>query len=180
MSEKPYCVFIDIESTGTDFSKDLILEVGAVAVNDRLEMLASISNAIKWEPGQLSRATWPGMWDMHSKSGLLADVFAKSTDRLPKVDYDLARWLQDLGHKPRSVVVAGNSVGQFDIPMIKANMPHTADMLSHHAYDISGFARFAEFSGFVRPKVDMPHRALADCMIEIDEARALRRFLGRV
>jgi oligoribonuclease (3'-5' exoribonuclease) len=176
---KPFAVLIDLESTGTNTQVDALLELAAIAVDESLEEIASISYTIATTKEALAKGTWSGFWQMHGINGLINDAL-HDNDRVPldAVDASFARWLKVLGYDGKDVVLAGNSIGQFDIPMIHAQMPVTAGMLHYRAVDISAQAReLKRIVGFERKDREMPHRAYGDCVIELEEWRGMDLFL---
>lgn len=176
---KPFAVLIDLESTGTDVDLDALLEIGAIAVDEELNILKEFSAVIRVTQEQLLRGTWDGFWKMHGLNGLLTE--ALSTDGSYDksfIDRGFAQWLMSMGYEGKDVVLAGNSIGQFDIPMIHAQLPITSSMLHYRAIDISAQAReLARVVGFVRSDREMPHRGHEDCRLELEEWRDQGVFL---
>lgn len=167
---------LDLETSGLDPAKDQILEVGAIAVTAELEEIARFERVV-WFSGWCVEGVSPFVREMHTKNGLWGDC-----ERAPaspvRVDSELAGWLVSLGARPGSVVLAGHSI-HFDHGFLKAQFPETAKLLSHRLMDFGAFARFLREScgAMYLPNAEMPHRAMADCEIELAEAREMRRAI---
>lgn len=177
---KPFAIIIDLESTGTDVKVDALLEIGAIAVDEELNNLSEFSQVVHTTRTQLLQGTWPDFWKMHGLNGLITEASDPYSNlpSLASVDESFVQWLLAFGFVGQDVVLAGNSIGQFDIPMIRAQMPLTASMLHHRAIDISAQAReLVRVVEFVRTERNLPHRALADCKGELEEWRDQGVFL---
>lgn len=168
---------LDLETTGLDPATDQIVEVGAIAVDADLKELARFESPAYFAPSLVAGVT-PFVREMHEKNGLWRATSSWSmTPLLPQVDFRLFLWLSSLGATPGSVVLAGHSI-HFDQGFLKAQLPETAKLLSHRLMDFGAFARFLVDCGLGLPKCpDMPHRAMADCEIELAEAQAMRRAI---
>lgn len=179
----PAFVFLDLESTGTDFEQDSILETGVLVVNSDWQNLGSFHALHETSREQWAQCTWAGALDMHTKNGLIADLaYAQETTHF--VDIRLHNWLvTNFGAQRHSLIMAGRSIGQFDLPMIKKQMPLTASLFSHRVMDTSVVERFLALSGIINPaKTEPRHRGLSDCLDELEAARwfslRLRRLVG--
>ena len=169
----PTYVFLDLESTGTDFELDSILETGVVVVDSAWNNIGAFQALHKTSPELWARGTWPGALDMHTKNGLLGDL-VHATEVTHYVDIRLHNWLIANWNPERySLIMAGRSIGQFDYPMIKKQMPLTASLFSHRVMDTSVVERFCAPCGITFPgKKEHPaHRGLADCLDELEAAR---------
>lgn len=180
-TKKPWAVFVDLESTGTNVRRDLLLEVGCCAVDELLNIVSEFHRVVRVEDAkELANATWPGFWKMHGDNGLLAECMAGEAMLKDTVDQSLSIWLRGLGFSPEDkFMMAGNSIGQFDHPMMHAQLPLAARFLSHRTVDVSATARILKaLSNFPRVERELPHRALADCRLEVEELRDIRDWLG--
>ncbi len=175
---KPFAVLVDLESTGTNVQVDALLEIGAIAVDEELNNLGELDLLIHVQQPQLLAGTWEGFWKMHSLNGLITDATSGEGYNKQSADFEFANWLRSFGFTGKDVVLAGNSIGQFDIPMIHAQLPLTAAMLHYRAIDISAQAReLVRVVKFPRREREMPHRGLADCRLELEEWRDQGVFL---
>lgn len=182
-------VWFDLETTGLlgdgpDGSKpgDLygngqLLEWAAVLCEDDRDgdyaEVAAYTAVVKPE-------TWLEMSDfvrsMHSRNGLLKDL-TSATTTLAESDDFLADMCVDLGAKPRSVSLAGNSV-HFDLAWCRVKLPRFATFLSHRVYDVSTLIKAMRTYGPGFSDGDPAHRALDDVRQSIAAARAFRKAVG--
>lgn len=180
---QPTYIFLDLESTGTNFELDSILETGVVVVDSAWNNIGAFQALHKTTPEQWARGTWDGAVEMHTKNGLIADlVHAQEVTHF--VDIRLHNWLLENFEIGRySQVMAGRSIGQFDYPMIKRQMPLTASLFSHRTMDTSCVERFLAPCGIINPlKTEPKHRGLQDCFDELESAiwytQRLKRLVG--
>lgn len=110
---------------------------------------------------------------MHTRNGLLADV-DRATATVADADAFLAGICEELGAKPRTISLAGNSV-HFDAAWIRVWMPQFAAYLSHRVFDVSTLIRAMQTWGSGFARVDPAHRALDDVRQSIAAARAFRK-----
>lgn len=170
MSKVKY-VILDIETTGLDELNDAILEVGAIAVDADLNVVGTVDFVVRPRPSQLESMN-DFCRKMHTDNGLL-EVVQDGLDP-HDADEELACWLRySLECEDRSVVIAGHSIA-FDHKFLKAQFPLTAKLLHYRTLDSSVPAQLMRDVGFdLGPKPEMPHRAMADCLLEYDELKAL-------
>lgn len=176
---------LDLETEGLDPKTDSILEVGAISIFDDLTVSSDFTNFCQGRPvAELSDF----IRGMHTKNDLLADIHTAAACGWVRqerhLDADLALWLEVQGYQKGSVVLAGNSV-HFDHAFIKARFPETARFLHYRVKDIGQLAREIREQCALEgidvqrlglwPTPEMPHRAYADAVIELDEWRQIRR-----
>jgi oligoribonuclease len=170
--------WLDLEMTGLDPAKDVILQAALVVTDAQLTPIEEFVVDV-WAPeGALARMV-PFVRDMHTKSGLLERV-ARS-----KVDVGAAeRQLLEriTGHIPYPAVLCGNSIGQ-DKRFVERHMPGLAGYLSYRTIDVSSIKILAKlwYGGgavFDKPK-DREHDALFDVQNSIAELAHYRKTLFR-
>lgn len=174
-------MWIDLETTGLDPANGVVLEFAVVlcedARGDNFAPVAQYAGAVHHDAAALDKLPIDDFVKrMHDKNGLWADV-AASTTTLADVDAFLAALAASLGGKPRGIVIAGSSV-HFDRAWIRQHMPAFDAWLSHRVFDVTTLRRAVEAWG---PAVEWPkrdaHRALADVLATIQEARVARAAL---
>lgn len=202
MTSLTYLVF-DLESTGVRFDADHVLEIGAIAIDDDFNKIATYS-ALVCVPMSLVNEALDNQFkggvqdtfvrDMHTKNGLLHDLAVSENFDLatqgtrrtqPAAAYadcagQFTGWLVEQGYTPGNVVLVGHSIATFDVPMLKAKMPLIHNWLSHRTMDFGGIGRFLRKQCMApipeTPKEEWPHRGLADCEIELAESQACIRM----
>lgn len=120
----------------------------------------------------------PFVLNMHTNNGLLAEV-ATSTTTLEESDEFLANLcLTEFKAKPRSLTIAGNSVGQLDYPWICQKLPQFAKFLHHRVFDVSTLQRAHEEWRGTEPIRGTAHRALDDIYQSLKACKAWREQAG--
>ena len=161
----------DVETTGLDATKDKLLEVAFLLLNEQWEEIDRIQFVVQhphWLRDLTISKTDEYVVQMHTDNGLWDDVFG--TDPHPNrtsrnfVDGRLAGWL--LGHvdEMEEVRVIGNSL-RLDLNFIEHHLPLVDQLISHRSIDVSAVESFLVYglglSKFERPKVSS-HRAMDD------------------
>lgn len=167
--------WIDLEMTGLDTSKDVILQAAVIITDAELQHLESYVVDVWQPPGALDSMV-PFVRAMHEKTGLL--------DRVAASEVDLRRAEQELlarvaGHCPYPAILCGNSVGA-DKAFIHRYMPGLAGYLHYRILDVSSLKIV---SGLWNPRArfqkpnDREHDALFDIENSIAELRHYREHL---
>jgi oligoribonuclease len=170
--------WIDLEMTGLDPRKDVILQAALIVTNSRLEPLAEYCADV-WQPPENLAHMTPFVRDMHEKSGLLSRV-ARSKADLGSVERDLLKVIAE--HCDFPAVLCGNSIGQ-DRRFVDAYMPGLAGYLHYRVLDVSSLKILAELwygseAKYKKPK-EGAHDALFDIRQSIAELRHYRTKLMR-
>lgn len=173
-----HMLWLDLETTGVDESKDSIIEVGAVLTDLELTELDSYSMLVRPTDMALGRLYRNEIVrGMHTDNGLL-DALSGPDDlpRIGQVDHRIVDWLVDLTTGKRAIL-AGSGVGHFDRRFIKAHMPQLDQRLTHWCIDVGVIRRFfhqVTGSTFTPPAKN--HRALDDVYGHLEEGRAMARY----
>ncbi|HRE00672.1 MAG TPA: exonuclease domain-containing protein, partial [Ilumatobacteraceae bacterium] len=69
-------VWMDLEMTGLDASKDVIVEIATIVTDDQLRIVAEGPDLVIHQPPQALELMVPFVRDMHTRSGLLAAIEA--------------------------------------------------------------------------------------------------------
>jgi oligoribonuclease len=179
-------VWIDLETTGLDEKKDVILEVFVAVTDGMLEYYEEGPNIqIMYEDLDQrieGMEEWPKK--MHTKSGLL-EKCKQSKYTLEETETQICMFLEnvlDPSHwhgKRRDVPVAGNSV-HFDVSFLKKYMPNTLKYTSHRIIDVSTINECAKR---LRPDLlpHLPrkyyrHTARSDILESINELRFYNKY----
>lgn len=163
-------IWMDIETTGLDPLTGSILEVAAIAVNDRLDEVARFHVVLH----SLMMPEEP-VRTMHTDSGLLL-ACQYSAVQETDADYQFCGWLDGL--KQESLVMAGSGVSHFDRPWLKDHAWLSADKFEYWMVDVGVMRRGLKILGVGVP--DPPkkrHRAMDDAEQHLSEFRLLGEVL---
>ncbi len=166
--------WIDLETTGSDINYEEIIEVGLAITDDKLNILDEYA----WVIGDLDYQDRllrmdDVVIDMHTKSGLLADVLKSGTGtgNIQDVDEQVSAILTNLGGG-QHIPLAGSGVLHFDRQFIKKFMPKTNKRLTYWGLDVGVVRRFLRLAGVPIPNSgNLTHRALEDVRAHIAEAK---------
>ena len=173
-----HLIWIDLEMTGLDPSRDSILEIATIVTDKSLNIFAEGPElAIQHEPARLEAMDdWNR--NQHRKSGLWQRVLESTTDLATAealtVDF-LARWVP-AGKSP----MCGNSICQ-DRRFLYRLMPRLEKFFHYRNLDVSTIKELARRWA---PEVhksfskESTHTALSDVRDSIDELRYYRQFMG--
>ena len=172
--KKAKLLWIDLEMTGLDPSKDKILEVAAIATDMKLEEIARYEAVVKVSEDLMKERMVGEFWDKNSASrdGLMAQN--KDGKPVSEVEKELLEFLdQNFG---KEVYLAGNSIHQ-DRKFIEREMPEFNKRLHYRMLDVSAWKIYFENAldkKFVKPE---NHRALDDIEGSIEELKWYLTFL---
>lgn len=189
MTTSPSICVLDIETNGLDRAVHSILEVGAIAVDSKLQSLSEFSmvrggpvgGSAEGESKTLYELADDFVRDMHTRNGLW-DAVRNSPHSLEDLDMALAGWFQFAGFTRGSVILAGHTI-DFDHSFVSEQLPNAARWLHYRKDELGGVARFLTRAGVrvgLTPKDRYPHRGLEDCRIELQDAQALHREVQRL
>ena len=175
-SDRPALLFLDLETTGLDPEQGVILEIAAVAVNERLEALRSCAFLIRHEVYPLSE------WCLvqHRESGLL-NACAQSEFNTRDAEISIIKfceifaprndWGEPAVEAIKPIILAGDSI-HFDRAWIKKHMRQLERILHYRMVDVSTLKELHRiFNLPAAPEEGLPHRALADCLRSIDKLK---------
>jgi oligoribonuclease len=132
---------MDLEMTGLDIGRHVIVEVATLITDDDLAIVAEGPDlVVSATPEQLD-----GMDDfvreMHTKSGLLAEIAASDTTLAEAGEATLA-FIREHVKKARTVPLAGNSIGT-DRRFLSAQLPEIEEFLHYRSVDVSTIKELA-------------------------------------
>lgn len=176
-------LWLDLETTGSDETKDCIIEIGCVLTTADLEPVAEFTSVVQPNAEGLGRMMLnPIVRDMHKANGLLDAVLCiNGEEEVPPVHHvtgALLRWLDDNGAKQGKLVLAGSGVGHFDRRFIARFMPQLDRFMRYWCIDIGVIRRAHEMWVGEGPLCHFndgkTHRALDDARSHLAEAQAFR------
>ena len=167
-------VWIDLEMTGLDPEKDLILEIATVMTDCRLEPVAEGSNITINQPEELLLSMDEWAITHHEKSGLLDDVKRSSYD-CQRAEQETLEFLSIYCKKGESPL-CGNSVWQ-DRQFLKRHMPTLEEFFHYRNIDVSSIKELVRrwYPSLPPYEKRTSHRALSDIKESINELRYYRK-----
>lgn len=172
-------LWLDLETTGLNPEKDLILEIGLVATEGLDRILDSTSIVIDHGAVHLT----PTVLGMHLDNGLLKDIGTRGV-KVPEAYAQAITFLDTwFGSDAESYTVGGSGIDRFDIPFLKA-APEPLCWLPESFYygtlDTSGLKRILKTAGItLEARGGATHRAVADAEDSFRLAQALVKRAAR-
>lgn len=184
MSKAKYLLWVDLETTGTDETRDQILEIGAVITraypgDSKYWVLHTDASGRPAHWTKVLQLTTQGreriqqnetVLKMHRENGLLDAVMWDHCVNAEIADRQMSEWLasatlrdrqptsgEATDLQPRDFMLAGSGVAHFDRRFINAYLPSVARWLDYPALDIGVTRRQMESVG-----VDMTGYPVSD------------------
>jgi oligoribonuclease len=162
---------MDLEMTGLDPARHVIVEIATLITDDDLVVVAEGPDVIVHAGGDELDEMDETVRAMHTGSGLLAAVEASSTSLL-----EAGRETLDFLHRhipeARTVPLCGNSIGT-DRRFLAAQLPEIEDFLHYRSIDVSSLKelcrRWYPAILATAPAKAQAHRALDDIRESIAE-----------
>lgn len=175
MRSEKNLVWIDLEMTGLDLERDVILEVGMIITNSDLEIIGEELSLVIQQPRELLTNMNSWCKEQHAKSGLIDAVLA-STCTLVEAEQEMLVLL-DTWCVRQKAILCGNSVFN-DRAFLHRWMPSIDRFLNYRIIDVSTVKELVHrwFAGnrFTSFKKSDAHRALSDIRESIQELRHYR------
>ncbi|MBV7301502.1 oligoribonuclease [Corynebacterium sp. TAE3-ERU2] len=172
-------VWIDLEMTGLDPARHVIVEIAAVVTDAQLNILGEgvdiVVHASEEELAQMDDF----VANMHASSGLTEEITA-STISLAEAEQTVLELIAEHCDPEHPAPLAGNSIAT-DRAFIKAHMPALDAALHYRMVDVSSVKELARRWQprvyYHQPDKGLAHRALADIVESIRELDYYRRAL---
>lgn len=192
--------WIDLEATGLDAAKHVILEVAAIVTDDQLLEIDRFHRVVRWVPARMLALLGPDsseaeiksvaavlkidrvVIDLHTKGGLWAEA-AQSEHALADVDTQLAVFLSKTSVEPdgQKAQIAGSSIW-LDRSFMSVHMPLALRQLHYRCIDVTTLNELARrcwprlHQG--RPAKREVHRAMPDIEDSLDLCRYYAAQIG--
>jgi oligoribonuclease len=169
-------VWLDLEMTGLDVNRHVIVEIAALVTDGALEPLDDGIDLIVHQPAAALAEMDDFVRKMHTRSGLVAEIEAST---LPLAEAGDAAIAYIRGHVPEPGIapMCGNSIG-VDRRFLDQQLPELDRFLHYRSIDVSSFKelcrRWYPDVYRKRPSKAETHRALADVGESIAELRYYR------
>ena len=169
-------VWLDLEMTGLEVARHVVVEIALLATNDDLEPLdEGIDMVVHQPPDTLDRMD-DFVRTMHTSSGLLTEIEA-STLSLEDAQHAALEYVRRHVPDARTAPLCGNSIG-VDRRFMHAYLPELDEYLHYRSIDVSSLKelcrRWYPDAYRKRPAKQEAHRALGDVHESIAELRYYR------
>jgi oligoribonuclease len=173
---------MDLEMTGLDPARDVIVEIATLVTDDQLEIVAEGPDLVIHQPADALVAMSDIVREMHTRSGLLPAIEA-STTSLTDAGAATLDFIRAHVPAPRSVPLCGNSIGT-DRRFLATHLPEIEDYLHYRSVDVSTIKelalRWAPAVVEAAPRKATTHRALDDIRESVAELQWYRDHLFRL
>jgi oligoribonuclease len=172
-------VWMDLEMTGLDHTRDLIVEIATIVTDDELRVIAEGPDLVIHADDAALAAMDPVVVEMHTRSGLLAAI-RESTVTLEEAGKATFAFIREHVTEPRTVPLCGNSIGT-DRRFLASYLPEIEHYLHYRSVDVSSVKElvkrwYPDLTSAMQRKSGA-HRALDDIRSSIEE---LRWYRGQV
>jgi oligoribonuclease len=166
-------LWVDLEMTGLDVNKDVIIEIAAEVTDKDFKTLASYEALVR-QPEEKLTSMNPWAQAQHDSSGLTDRI---RNDGKPEQDviHELIGFIQaQFGDEP--AVLAGNSIHN-DRNFIKQWWPEVDALLHYRMLDVSAFKIVMQMKYDVNFEKKETHRAFDDIQASIAELQYYLEWL---
>jgi oligoribonuclease len=172
---------MDLEMTGLDPARHVIVEIATIVTDDELEVVAEGPDLVVHQPADALAAMDDVVRTMHTSSGLLASIEA-STVSLEEAGRQTLEFIRAHVPDARTVPLCGNSIGT-DRRFLATQLPEIEEFLHYRSVDVSTIKELVRrwyptaLDGV--PRKATAHRALEDIRESIGELRWYRQHVFR-
>jgi oligoribonuclease len=163
--------WMDLEMTGLDPRRNVIVEIATLVTDDDLNLVAEGPDLVVHQPPEALAAMDDVVVGMHTRSGLLPAISA-STITLEEAGAATLAFLKEHIASPRSVPLCGNSIGT-DRRFLAAHLPEIEEFLHYRSVDVSTvkelIKRWNPALLDAAPRKAEGHRALDDIRESLNE-----------
>jgi oligoribonuclease len=169
--------WMDLEMTGLDPGRHVIVEIATIITDDELQIVAEGPDLVVHQPEEALALMDEVVVEMHTRSGLLEAIRA-STTTLEEAGAQTLAFLKEHVPDARTVPLCGNSIGT-DRRFLAAYLNDIEEHLHYRSVDVSTIKELARrwYPGALSslPRKATSHRALDDIRESIEELRHYRR-----
>jgi oligoribonuclease len=174
-------VWMDLEMTGLDHTRDVIVEIATLITDDELHVVSTGPDLVVHQPDEVLASMDPFVVDMHTRSGLLPAI-RSSTISLAEAGARTLEFIVQHVPEARSVPLCGNSIGT-DRRFLAAYLPAIEQHLHYRSIDVSSVKelvkRWYPSVDAHRPFKHGAHRALDDILESVRELQYYREHVFR-
>ena len=172
-------VWMDLEMTGLDPARNVIVEIATIVTDDDLEVVAEGPDLVIHQPDEALSAMEDVVREMHEKSGLTEAIRASTISLADAGEATLA-FIKEHVPEPRTVPLCGNSIGT-DRRFLSVYLNDIEEYLHYRSVDVSTLKELAKrWNPTIladQPRKETAHRALDDIRESIEELRFYRERL---
>nr|CAB3265531.1 probable oligoribonuclease [Phallusia mammillata] len=168
-------VWVDLEMTGLDIEKDLIIEMACLITDGNLNIIAESRDLIIHQPDFILDNMNNWCKQQHGKTGL-TEAVRKSTTSVADAENEMVDFVKKFC--PEKVPLAGSSV-HVDKKFLDKYMPKFTDCLHYRIVDVSSIKELAKrWYPYVQPPTkNATHRAMSDIHESIKELKFYKTTL---
>jgi oligoribonuclease len=174
-------VWMDLEMTGLDHDRDVIVEIATIVTDDELAIVAEGPDLVVHADEDALARMGDVVRSMHTSSGLLDQIRASTMD-LTEAGAQTLAFIREHVPEPRTVPLCGNSIGT-DRRFLARWLPEIEEYLHYRSVDVSSVKELAKRwypeSVAKAPGKHGTHRALDDIRESIAELRYYREAVFR-
>lgn len=174
--------WMDLEMTGLDPDREVIVEIATLITDDDLELVAEGPDLVIHQPPEALEQMVDVVREMHTRSGLLTQIEA-SEMTLEEAGRTTLAFLREHIPEPRSVPLCGNSIGT-DRRFLARHLPEIEEFLHYRSIDVSSvkelLKRWNPAVLEAAPPKAKGHRALDDIRESLAELRFYRDHAFRL
>jgi oligoribonuclease len=173
---------MDLEMTGLDPVRNVIVEIATLVTDDSLDVVAEGPDLVVHQPPEALAVMEDVVREMHTRSGLLPAIAASGVS-LEEAGAATLDFIRSHVPAPRSVPLCGNSIGT-DRRFLAAYLPDIENFLHYRSVDVSTIKelalRWAPAVVDGAPRKETTHRALDDIRESVNELRWYRQHLFKL
>ena len=132
---------MDLEMTGLDPDKDVVVEIATLITDDDLAIVAEGPDLVVHQPPEVLDRMGDFVRAMHTKSGLL-EAIGTSTTTLAEASEATMAFLREHIDEARTVPLCGNSIGT-DRRFLLRWLPEIEEFLHYRSIDVSTIKELA-------------------------------------
>ena len=169
-------VWMDLEMTGLDPARHVIVEIATLVTDDNLEVVGDGLDLVVHQPPEALAEMEDIVRQMHTSSGLVKEIEA-STLSLGDAGAQTLAFIKTHVPERRTVPLCGNSIGT-DRRFLATYLPEVEEYLHYRSIDVSSIKELAKRwfpkECTAAPQKNSAHRALGDIRESLAELRYYR------
>lgn len=170
-------IWMDLEMTGLDESRHVIVEIATLVTDDDLNIIAEGPNLVIHQPDEVMAEMDDFVTNMHTVSGLLEKIKTSTITEAEAMQQTLD-FIKEHSPEPNKIPLCGNSI-RTDRTFLAKYMPEIENWLHYRCVDVSTIKelvkRWNPGLEHARPKSEgITHRAMDDIRDSVAELKFYR------